>query len=51
MNSSRISKQCYWYYEGSNKVQVKTEVDGKASYAFWKVAYHDIDFKTLHEVK
>jgi len=41
----------YWYYEGSNKVQVKTEKYGKTSYDFWKVAYHDIDFKTLHEVK
>ena len=41
----------YWYYNGKNKVEVKREVDGETSYDFWKVAYHDIDFKTLHEVK
>ncbi len=41
----------YWYYNGENKVEVKKEVDGDISYDFWKVAYHDIDFKTLHEVK
>lgn len=37
----------YWSYEGENNVQVKTERDGKTSYDFWKVAYHDIDFTTL----
>ena len=41
----------YWYYEGKNNVQVKTEKYGEPSYDFWKVAYHDIDFKKLHEVK
>ncbi len=41
----------YWYYEGENKVEVKTEKYGETSYDFWKVAYHDIDFKSLHEVK
>ena len=41
----------YWYYEGNNKVQVKTEKYGETSYDFWKVPYHNIDFKTLHEVK
>ena len=41
----------YWYYEGKNNVEVKTEKYGDTSYDFWKVPYHDIDFKTLHEVK
>lgn len=38
----------YWFYEGENKVQVKeTTADGKTYYAFWKVPYHEINFKTL----
>lgn len=41
----------YWYYEGKNNIQVKTEEYGEVSYDFWKVPYHNIDFKTLHEVK
>lgn len=41
----------YWYYEGENNVQVKNESHDKVTYDFWKVAYHDIDFKQLHEVK
>ncbi len=41
----------YWYYEGKNNIEVKTEKYGDTSYDFWKVPYHDIDFKTLHEVK
>jgi len=34
----------YWYYEGEHDVKIKQD-DG--SYAFWKVAYHDIDFSKL----
>lgn len=41
----------FWFYEGDNKINVKKEVDGKVSYDFWKVTYHDIDFSNLHEVK
>lgn len=41
----------YWYYNGKNNVQVKTIKDGKTTYDFWKVTYHDIDFKSLTEVK
>ena len=42
----------YWYYEGKNNISVKKvgKVD-KVSYDFWKVNYHDIDFKDLHKVK
>ena len=40
----------FWYYEGNNKVDVKTKRNGKTVYDFWKVTYHDIDFKTLTEV-
>lgn len=42
----------FWYYEGDNKVDVKkVNEDKSVSYDFWKVTYHDIDFKNLHEVK
>lgn len=41
----------YWYYDGKNNVQVKTERNGEVVYDFWKVPYHIIDFNTLHEVK
>ena len=41
----------YWYYEGTNKVIVKNEKHDKVTYDFWKVAYHDINFNQLHEVK
>lgn len=41
----------YWFYNGKNNVQVKNEKDGKVSYDFWKVNYHNIDFDTLFEVK
>ena len=41
----------FWFYEGDNKINVKKEVDGKVSYDFWKVTYHDIDFSNLHKVK
>ena len=38
----------YWYYEGKNKVEVK---NANGTYDFWKVPYHNINFKTLTEVK
>lgn len=41
----------YWYYKGENNVIVKNEKYDDVSYDFWKVAYHDIDFAMLHEVK
>ena len=41
----------YWYYEGKNNVEVKKEVDGKITYDFDKVPYHDIDFDELNEVE
>ena len=37
----------YWYYNGENNVQVKNN----DKYDFYKVTYHDIDFKNLTEVK
>ena len=40
----------YWYYEGENAVIVKND-KYKDSYDFWKVPYHNINFKELHEVK
>lgn len=39
----------YWFYNGKNKVQVKTKVKDKTVYEFWKVNYHDIDFDNLVE--
>lgn len=37
----------YWYYNGNNNVEVKNN----DKYDFYKVTYHDIDFKNLTEVK
>lgn len=42
----------YWYYDGANNIKVKKlDKDNNATYDFWKVTYHDIDFTMLHEVK
>ena len=41
----------YWAYKGNNNVEVKRTRKNKDVYDFWKVTYHDIDFKNLHEVK
>ena len=41
----------YWFYNGKNNVKIKKEENGKTTYDFWKVTYHDIDFDTLTEVK
>ncbi len=40
----------HWYYKGENNVEVKQEKDGKTIYEFWKVPYHDINFKYLHRL-
>ena len=40
----------YWYYEGKNYIEVKTDKYGDISYQFYKIPYHNIDFDTLHEV-
>ena len=40
----------YWYYEGNNKIDIKMTISGADTYAFWRLNYHTIDFKTLHEV-
>lgn len=37
----------YWYYNGKNNIEVKNN----NKYDFYKVTYHDIDFKNLTEVK
>lgn len=37
----------YWYYNGKNNIEIKNN----DKYDFWKVTYHDIDFKNLTEVK
>ena len=41
----------FWFYNGNNLVKVKNTEGDKTTYAFWKVTYHDIDFKSLTEVK
>lgn len=41
----------YWFYQGKNNVQVKNEKNGKVTYDFWKVTYHDIEFESLTEIK
>lgn len=38
----------YWYYEGDYNVKIKQD-DG--TYAFWRIAYHDIDFDKLTKVE
>lgn len=41
-----------WFYDGAHKVEVKyTDRNGKEKFAFWKIAYHDIDFSSLTEIK
>ena len=40
----------YWYYKGNNNVAVKNSYEDKTTYDFWKIAYHNIDFTTLHEI-
>lgn len=38
----------YWNYEGHRNVEVEYRNNaGEAKYAFWKIAYHDIDFDRL----
>ena len=41
----------YWYYEGQNDLKIKSGEGDKATYAFWKVPYHEIDFSKLTEIK
>ena len=42
----------YWFYDGKNNIVVKRVAgDGTTNYDFYKVPYHEIDFKTLHEVE
>lgn len=42
----------YWYYEGEHDIKVKRkDENGKAVYDFYKVPYHDIDFKKLTETE
>lgn len=41
----------YWFYNGKNNIQIKKTNNGKTTYDFWKVPYHDIDFSLLTEVK
>lgn len=41
----------YWNYEGNHNIEIKyTNAAGKDAYAFWKVAYHDIDFSRLTKI-
>ncbi len=41
----------YWFYEGKNKVEVKRVLDdGKATYDFYKVPYHEIRFADLNSI-
>ena len=41
----------YWYYNGTNNVEVKRMVGEEAHYDFWKIPYHNINFNELTEVK
>ncbi len=37
----------YWYYRGNNNIEVKKTENGKDTYAFDKVPYHEIKFSRL----
>lgn len=39
----------YWYYNGNNNIITKRTNNGKVTYDYWKVIYHDIDFDNLTE--
>ena len=41
----------YWYYNGNNNVLLKKEIDGKVTYDFDNVPYHNIDFTKLTKTK
>lgn len=41
----------YWYYEGTNNVEVKRVEGENTHYDFWKIPYHVINFDELTEVK
>ena len=40
----------YWYYNGNHNIKIKNIKNGTTTYDYWKVTYHDIDFKNLTEV-
>lgn len=40
----------YWYYNGNHNIKIKNNKNGQTTYDYWKVTYHDIDFKNLTEV-
>ena len=40
----------YWYYEGTNNIDVKRVENEETHYDFWKVPYHAINFNELTEV-
>lgn len=41
----------YWFYEGKNNIEVERELpDGTKVYDFYKVPYHDINFKNLTKI-
>ena len=40
----------YWYYEGTNNIDVKRVENEETHYDFWKVPYHTINFNELTEV-
>jgi rhodanese-related sulfurtransferase len=37
----------YWFYKGEHSINVKKEIDGKVTYDFESVPYHNIDFESL----
>ena len=40
----------YWFYNGTNNVEVKKIENGEVKYDFDKVVYHNIDFDKLTEI-
>lgn len=41
----------YWNYNGKHSISTVNNNGSKTTYDFWKVAYHDIDFNSLHKIK
>ena len=49
INKKRLVAYDYINEQLNTNVEVKNIKDGKITYDFWKVSYHDINFEELNE--